>query len=669
MELFLFKDILIIFGLSIVVLLIGSYLKVPPVVGFLITGLLAGPHGFGLVAHLEDVEMLAQIGILLLLFGIGMEFSIKRLIQMKRLFFWGGALQVGLSVAVCYLAAITAGRTSGEALFLGFLISLSSTAVVLRLLDEKGEAGSPHGRLSLAILIFQDLVAIPMILMTPFLGQSADTGQEWFLIANLLKGIAILVVVFFCAERVVPRLLFFVAKTKNKELFLVSVFSLCFGVAWLTSHLGLSLTIGAFLAGLIISESEYSNEAVGHVFPFQALFISFFFVSIGMLLDLEFFFRQPFKVLSMAAIILGVKAFIGGATALLLGFPIRTAVLTGIAISQIGEFSFVLAKTGIPYGLASGDEYQLFLAVSLITLAISPVFINLAPQIANLFTSLPFPEKFRTGMNQTEDTTASLKEHILIIGFGISGRNLARSSKWAGIPYLILEMNPETVKEEKRKGEPIYFGDASHPSVLEHVQIKNARAVAILVNDPLAARRIVKNARDANPHVYIIIRTRYLQEMQMMQQLGADEVIPDEFGTSIEIFSRVLRQYHIPDEDIHHLINEIRGDGYELLRRNPKAFGNLSEIKLDLSGVEIGSFRLHPHSPLVGKKLADSQLRQEHGMTVLLIRRKGVILSNPPPDTELFSDDVVVVMGEKMTQKSGEIFAQSNTEILLPAIG
>lgn len=461
MEFFLIKDLLIILGFSIVVLLIGYRLCIPPVVGFILTGVLAGPHGLALIGGTEDVEKLAELGIVLLLFGIGMEFSLKKLVQIKRLFLLGGSLQVGITLLVSFLLAKGIGRPWGEAIFLGCLLSLSSTAIVLGVLSQKGESSSPHGRLAIAILIFQDMVAIPMLLFTPLLGEGQQ-GQDFnlSLLWPIFKGLIILAVVFVCAQRFVPKLLLLVARTRNKELFLLSVLTLCFSVAWLTSSLGLSLTIGAFLAGLIISESEYSNEAISHIFPFQALFISFFFVSVGMLLDMNFVFHQPGIILALAIAVLLLKTLTGGGTAIALGLPIRTAVMVGIALNQIGEFSFVLAKTGMLYGLGSEYYYQLFLSISLLTLMISSILMNLSPRIASWISLFPMPEKLSNGWHeQIGEEKKSLQNHVIIVGFGISGRNLARSCKLAGIPYTILEMNPDTVKEQKKQGEPIQFGD------------------------------------------------------------------------------------------------------------------------------------------------------------------------------------------------------------------
>lgn len=652
-HLILFKDLLVILGFSIIVLLIGYRLHIPPVVGFILTGVLAGPYGLALVGGSEDVEMLAELGVVLLLFGIGMEFSLKKLVQIKRLFLLGGSLQVGLTILLSLILAKIIGRPWGESVFIGFLLSMSSTAVVLGILEQKGESSSPHGRLSIAILIFQDMVAIPMLLMIPFL--AGGVGKESFDLTHLLfilKGLIILALVFVSAQRVVPPLLLLVARTRNKELFLLTVLSLCFGVACLTASLGLSLTIGAFLAGLIISESEYSHEAITNIFPFQALFISFFFVSVGMLLNIDFVFHQPLLIIALACIVLAIKIGAGALSAILLGLPIRTAIMVGIALGQIGEFSFVLAKTGVAQGIGSDYYYQLFLATSLLTLMVSPVLINLSPRIAGWLSLLSMPEKLRNGWQKdSHDGKEPLKNHVIIIGFGISGKNVARSCKLAGIPYTILEMNPDTVREQKKQGEPIQFGDATHLSILEHLHVKDAKAIAILVNDPIAAKRIVKVARSANSSIYIIVRARYMQEIALMNKLGADDAIPDEFGTSIEIFARVLRQYHVPDEDIGVFIDEIRADGYEMLRNKNPLPATLSDIKLNLSDVQIGSFRLHPNSPLVGKVLSEAKLRNLYGMTVLLIRRGTQILSNPSSDTQLLANDIILVVGDKKPLK------------------
>lgn len=569
MEVPIIKEIVIIFTLSIGVLLICHRLKLPAVVGFLVTGVLCGPHGLGLVRGVEDVQDLATIGIVLLLFTVGMEFSIKNIVRYKTYFFGGGMLQVFATVfATVAIAKGLLDRTWGEAIFIGFLVSLSSTAIVLRVLDDRAETDSPHGRLILGVLIFQDIIAVPMMLLIPAL---AGAGEEFDMnhLYEFGKGIGILIVMAMLAFRGVPKLLYYVTKTRNRELFSLSVLTVCFAVAWVTNSIGLSLSLGAFLAGLVISESEYSDEAVGNVLPFQEIFTSFFFVSMGMLLDISFVVEQPFLIFGIAAFVLLLKTFLASGTAIMLGMPLRSAVIAGMALSQVGEFSFVLAHTGITLGLTSNYNYQLFLAVSLLTMGVTPSLMFFSEKVAVLLGKLPFPQKMKMGAHYSSDANVGdkVEGHIIIAGFGLRGRQLARAAKAAGLPYIILEMNPETVKSEKKKGEPIRYGDPAHPSVLLHAGIRKAKTVAVVINDPVAAMQIVRAAKGLNPDVYVITRTRYFLEVERLFQAGADDVIPDEFGSSLEIFTRVLQKAEVPQNDLTNCVNELRAEGYEAIQK------------------------------------------------------------------------------------------------------
>ncbi len=663
MEFFLFKELLLILLFSIFVLLVGYRLGIPPIVGFILTGIFAGPHGLGLIEKMDHVESIAQLGVILLLFGIGMEFSLKKLGEIRRQFLLGGSLQVGLTI----LASIAIGRflqrSWEEAIFLGFLLSMSSTAIVLGILEHEGETESPHGKISIAILIFQDMIAIPMLLLIPLLGNKggSETGQHLFLLWPVLKGIFILSMVFFLARFIVPHLLLSVSRTRNKELFLVSVLTLCFSVAWLSSSLGLSLTVGAFLAGLIVSESDYRNEAFNHIFPFQALFISFFFISVGMLLDLKFIFSEPGIILFLSLCLLFLKMSTGILTTFLLGLPIRVAVLVGIALSQAGEFSFVLAKVGISHGLGSDYYYQLFLTSSVCTLLISPILIHFSPQIAAWISLLPLPQKWKTGFNKEEmGNQQELQNHVIIIGFGLSGQTVSMACKSAGVPYIILEMNPDIVRLQKKLGEPIHFGDATHLSVLKYLHFHQAKAVVVLINDPIATQNIIKVARKINPTIFIIVRARYAREVAPMKQLGADEVVPDELGTSIEVFVRLLRQYHVPEDEVNTFIAKIRAHVNEYYIAQQALKTKLSDVKLDLSQVEIISSRIHSNSTLLGKSLSQAQLRNLHGLSVLFIRRGTEILSNPSADTQLKENDILVMVRDQQSPLvDRELFGQS----------
>lgn len=645
MEIPLLREILIIFSLSIAVLLVCYRLRIPTVVGFLLTGVLSGPHGLGLVSIVDDVQMLASIGIVLLLFSVGMEFSLKKILQYKNHFLIGGTLQVLFTVIAGFCIARFLQRPFGESIFLGFLLSLSSTAIVMRVLEKSGQSNSPHGNLILGILIFQDIIAIPMMLMIPILA-GTQNALSLSSVGIFFEGLIVLAIVVFCAIKLVPKLLYQAAKAQSRELFLLSVLTICFSVAWMTSSVGLSLSLGAFLAGLVISESEYSNEAISDIIPFQDVFTSFFFISMGMLLDLSFVVVQPLTILAMTVGILLLKSSIAGGVALILGLPLRTAILTGIALSQVGEFSFVLAKSGIAQGIATDYHYQLFLAISLLTMATTPLLIELSPLVADWFVRLPFPEKILSGfVVPPTRTSCKLKDHIVIVGFGLGGRNLALAAKDANIPYFILEMNPETVKIEKEKGEPIHFGDATHHSVLSHASIKNARALSIIISDPAAAIRIVKEARKLNPQLYIISRTRYMKELEELYKAGANDVMPDEFGASVEILTRVMYQCLVPADHVEKFVSALRLEGVKRILFLGYQSKTLAALKINFADSVLETIKAEPGSAFVGKTLAESDLKIKYGLTVLLIKRKEQLLSFLFAETRIEANDLLVVIG------------------------
>lgn len=645
MELPLLKDIFIIFSLSIIVLFICLRIKLPAIVGFLITGILAGPYGLGLIEAIHEVEVMAEIGVVLLLFTIGMEFSLKELLQIKKSVLMGGSVQVFLTIGVFFIVALQAGQSIPQSIFMGFLMSLSSTAIVLKLLQERAEIESPHGRTSLAVLIFQDLIVVPMMLLAPILaGIGENIIGSLFTLTVKVSGIIILVMV--SARWLVPKILYHITRTRNRELFLLSTLFLCSVIAWLTYRMGLSLALGAFLAGLIISESEYSHEALGNILPFRDVFISFFFVSIGMLLNITFLVEKIGLILLIAVGVIIIKSIIAGFTTFLLGYPLRTMILAGFALSQVGEFSFVLSKTGIVHGLISQQHYQLFLAVSVVTMIATPFIINLSPWIAEITGKLSLPEKLKTGLHPAFTIREiSRRDHLIVIGFGINGRNLTRAAKSAGIPYIIIEMNPETVRLEKTKDEPIFYGDATHDSVLEFAGVRHARIIVIAIADAAATRKITSLARRLNPKIHIIARTRFLQEMEPLYQTGADEVIPEEFETSVEIFTRVLAKFLIPRDEIERFISEVRSDGYYMFRTLSQEAATCSDLRHCLPDIAINSFRVEEDAPISGKSLGEIELRKKYGVTVLAIRRNGKTITNPDVNLKLEPNDILFIMG------------------------
>jgi monovalent cation:H+ antiporter-2, CPA2 family len=644
------SSIVIVFGLSIAVLFICYRLRIPSIVGFLLTGMLAGPYGLRLINESRNVETLAQIGVVLLLFTIGLEFSLKNLISLRKSFFIGGSLQVVLTIIAACLISMKNGRSFAESLTIGFVLSLSSTAIVLKRLQEKAEMESPHGRFIVGILIYQDIIVVPMMLLLPFFsGEQENLGASIgiFILKIAILGIAIA----FGIKWVVPRILFQIAKTRSREVFLLSIIVLCFSVAWFTSSIGLSLALGAFLAGLIISESEYKFQAFGSILPFRDVFSCIFFISIGMLFDWGYFFENPITILLLTFGVIVLKTIVAGIVPGLLGFPLRTMALVGIALGQVGEFSFILLQTGYGMHLITQEMYQTFLGVSILTMIVTPFIMASGNSIATFLLNLPLPEKVKLGYSSLtfgidERKKKSRNDHLVIIGYGMNGRNLARAAKVAGISYVILEMNPETVKNEKARGEPIFYGDATHDAVLLHLDITHARVVVVAIPDPVATRRVVETLRRLNPIVHIIARTRFFQEMKPLYELGANEVIPEEFETSVEIFTRVLLNYLVPHEKIEKFIGEIRSDGYQMFRSYSKESSTFSDLKLALPDMQITSLHINSKSTVPGRTLSEIDLRKKFGVSLLAIRRGEEILANPSGETRLLEDDVLVILGK-----------------------
>lgn len=656
MEFKFLNDVIVIFALSIVILLIFHRLKLPIIIGFLITGIFTGPFGFGLVESVHQVEVLAEIGILLLLFTIGIEFSFKEMLQLKRSVLIGGSLQVVFTTIIIAVISYSIVPDINEAIFLGFLVALSSTAILLKSYSEKGEIETPHGKILLSILIFQDIIVVPMILITPILaGIEGDFGAEMLML--FLKIVGVLILVLLGTKYIAPFLLHIVTKTKSRELFLFTIIVICFGIVWFTGELGLSLALGAFLAGLIISESEYSHQALSNIMPFRDAFSSLFFVSIGMLLDIKFLYENLGTALLLTGIVLLVKSFTGVTAIKFLQIPWRISIIAGLALAQVGEFSFILAKTGLTVGFLSDNFYQNFLAVSILTMSLTPVLLKVAPILGSKLASI-LKETRGTG---DEVKQSNLEDHLIIVGFGINGRNLARAATSAKIPFVVLDVNPDTVKEEKEKGTNIIFGDAVYPEILRQANIKKARIVVIAINDPTAVQRTVALIKAENSNVYVIVRTRHVKEVETLIELGADEVIPEEFETSIEIFSRVLAKYLIPRNQIEKFINEIRSDSYDMFRSIPKEVSPIPYLPLNFPELEICSFILNDDSLFADKSLAELDIRNKYGFSILAIKRDSEVIANPTAGTVLKSGDLIFVLTEhdKIPELSN-LFKQQN---------
>lgn len=650
------KDLEILFGLALATVIFFRKLKMPSIIGFLVAGILAGPHALGLITSTHEVEMMAEIGVVLLLFTIGIEFSLTELMRIRFRVFWGGGLQVLLTILAVCATGVLLGLPYQQSLFIGFLIALSSTAILMKLLMDAGQIDAPHGKTALAILIFQDLCVVPLMLLTPFL---AGTGGGWLdLLTMLGRAGGIVLLAHFGARYAIPWIFNQVVKARSRELFILSIIFVGFGTAWLTSLAGLSLALGAFIAGLAISESEYSHQALGDIIPFRDAFMSLFFISVGMLLDLTVFLQKPLLILALVGTIIIIKALVATGSILLLGMPARIAIVTGLALSQVGEFSFVLSQAGVKSGLLPGDLYQTFLAASVITMALTPLLLTSAPALAErICRILPHAAVRGKGALLQGEQTSRLTDHVIIIGYGLNGKNLAQVLKSHAIPYLVIEANPYTVAAERKRGSHITFGDATRSEVLEHVHITKARILVIAISDAAASRHISALARRMNPLVHIIVRTRYQQEMEPLYETGANEVVPEELETSIEIFARVLKRYLVPYDQIEACITSIRTDSYDMLRSLSRRHSLATGITGFLAGAEVGTFTVAEGSVLDGQALHDGSLRRLSGATLLAIKRGEDVVANPDPVWEMKHGDSILLLGtSEQLLAAGKLF-------------
>lgn len=645
------SELLAIFAVSIVVVFLFQKLRLPSIAGFLVAGSLIGPSGLNLVSDTGQIRVLAEIGVVLLLFSIGVEFSLAHVVAGRKFLLVGGPFQVMSVLVLVVSGCALAGLPLRQSLFWGCLASLSSTAIVLKALADRGESESMYGRPTIGILVFQDLAVVPMMLLVPVLADPGAYGMRDVPLV-LLKSAALVAVIMAAAWLLVPKLLEHIVKSRSRELFLLTIIVLCLGIAWLTSLSGLSLALGAFIAGLVISESEYSHQAMAEVLPFRDSFNSLFFISIGMLLDVRILFAHPMLIFAAVATVLLGKFVTGAASVIAMGYPPRAAILAGFALAQVGEFGFILAQEGLTHRLLTDEFYQVFLAVAILTMGITPFLMQWAPKLARRTEALQrlrhwFPGQTTAHLAETAGRHLKIKDHVVVVGYGLNGQNLSRVLQDTEIPFVVLDLDGEGVRQASQSGVPIYYGDATNPSVLRHVRIEEARVLVLAISDPFSARRAVQIAKTLNPALHIVVRTRYLRELEELHQLGADEVVPEEFETSIEIFTLVLRTYRLPQEFILQKAEQVRREGYALLRR-----GSLPELAHHLRGgtlsdVEVETWRVEADSPALGKSIEQLSIRPRTGASIIAWTRKGVTESNPPASTQLDVGDIVVLLGTR----------------------
>jgi CPA2 family monovalent cation:H+ antiporter-2 len=629
-------DLLILLALALASGMIFARLRLSPIIGYLVSGMIAGPYGLHLIRNVDEVKVIAEFGVILLLFTIGLEFSVSRLLRLKRLLLRGGLAQMLLSGAAFIGLGILCGLDLKTAIPLAMALVLSSTAIVLKLLSERGEMDTAHGRMSLAILLAQDLAVVFFLVMLPLLAGQDLTFSLWKIVkvALLLGGLLVF------SRYLLQPILLGILKSRSQELFRITILALILMTAWLTGEAGLSLELGAFLAGLALAESPYAHQALSDILPFRDTFLAIFFVSIGILVNLDLVVAQWPLVLTATLVVSIVKFTAALLATTLCRYPLRIALLSGMLLFQAGEFSFVFLKEATDLTLIPDNAYQVTLAVIALTMITTPLIATQAERwsagIARLFgmsTAKMHPEM--------QERTANLSGHVLIAGYGLSGRNVGQFLRRFDIPHLYVELNAENVARGRREGEFIVYGDIAATGVLHELGVKRAKALVLAINDPAALARTISIARQSNPELYILARTRYVAELEHLCRLGADEVIPDEFEASLQLGANLLRRFERNEGRILHALSELRQKHYSSMVHSSAPSHGLSVLevgRLDYQAVP-------DNSPYLGASLAAIDLRRLTGVTVVGVIRQERTIYNPAGSFCIEPGDTLMLLG------------------------
>jgi CPA2 family monovalent cation:H+ antiporter-2 len=650
------RELALLAGCSLAILLLFHRLRLPPVAGFLVTGVLIGPGGLGLVRDPATVRTVAEIGVVLLLFTVGLEFSLTDIRRLGRRAFIAGVLQILFTVTVVAGALMAFGAHPARALFFGVLLAPSSTALLFKLLTDSAELTTPYGRLTTGVLLLQDLAVVPLAVLTPVLAAWAmtDTGGPTprFGIEPVVSALAVTVLVilaFLGARRVVPWLLARASGVRSRETFLAGVVMVVLGSAFLSEQAGLSVALGAFLAGLILADSELRSQVAADVLPFRDTFSSVFFISIGMLLVPADALRHPGYVLAATV---GMVLWKGAAASLagrLAGYPWRVALAAGFALAQVGEFSFVLAEVGTEGGLLPEPWGQSFIAGAVFSMLIAPWIFQHASEwglwIEFRLRSVR-SEALLPGAGAEEPPSSPLMaDHVVIAGLGLNGRNVARVLRAVSIRHVVLDQSPDLVARCTKEGSHGLIGNVVQPEILRQAGVARARVLVLALSDPLATRHASRLARSMNRHLFIVVRTRSVSEIDELYQAGANMVIPEEFETSIEIFISVLREYHIPNNVVEAQVALLRQERYSLLRglRLPQSV--VDQLGTILAEGATEAVVLLQHSPVVGKTLLEAGLLEGCECSLVAIVRGGHAIVDFNHEEQLRAGDTLVITG------------------------
>ncbi len=631
----LLKDIILILFTAIVVILILSKLKIPPVIGFLLTGIIIGPFSFGLVDSVGEIEVLAEIGVILLMFSIGLEFSVDKIKAMMKDFLFFGGLQVATCWLIFFIIINFFGLTLTQSIVGGFILALSSTAIVLKLLQDNDEINSPPGLKMTGILLFQDVVIIPAMIFLPFVNQLGE-GETGNIVTSLLIAVGGVILILLLSKYLLPFLFKVILKLRIPDLQTVTIFVFLFGVAFISYKLGISLAMGAFIVGIALSDTDYAHQINTDFVPSRHIFNSIFFISIGMFVNVSFFINNIPEVLLFTIIIISVKIFFITLLFIISRHPLSVGIITAFSLAHIGEFSFILLREAQEHEIFSSDTHQVFLSSAILSMFLIPVAIKTGKSIAA-------SGKFKTEIKKGE-VKKTLSNHTIIAGYGINGRNISRILKLLDIPYEIIEMNPQTVSEYKLKGEPIRFGNIDHRDNLKHIGIEKASLLIIAINDIEAAKKSVGAARSLSSKVKIIVRVNYISQVETLYKGGADLVLSQDMETSLIFINHILKYYNIPDHVSRIQTNLLREEHYSFFY-NKENRDHWRVALLDCIEQDNELFFVGSYSKFVSRKIEELEPWNMEGVNVIGVIRNSAVISKELSELKLEKFDTIIFSG------------------------
>ncbi len=635
-------DIALILVAALLGGLVARRLGLPLVLGYILAGVAVGPNTGGpTVSSVHDIELLAEIGVALLLFTIGLHFSLDELAPVRRVALFGTAAQMALTIAFGYGLGRLLGFGWQEAAWFGALLSLSSTAVVLKSLSEQGVMGTLSSRVIIGMLVAQDLAVVPLIIVLPELGSLGQGLSELGVAA--LRAAAFVGVMLVFGRRVLPWLMARVAAWNSRELFLISVVAIGLGVGYATYLFGLSFAFGAFVAGLVLSQSDYSHQALADVEPLRDVFAMLFFVSVGMLLDPAFLIQNAGTVALVVALVFAVKGLVFAGVVRAFGYGNIIPFAVGLGLFQVGEFSFVIARVGVEEEAISQSSYSIVLSTAVITMSLTPFAMRLAPLLYGRWRER-FPKEAMSTFNLPE---RGLGDHVVIAGYGRVGSFVARLLARLDQPFVVVDPNPARADEARDSGYPVVYGDAGAEPVLEAAGVRRARLVIVTVPDPVGARLVVERARSINPNVHVVARTTTVEQLEELGRLGVYEAVHPESEAGLELGRQALSHLGVPAGDIQRFADKVRRELYAPITRQGTEGDLLAQLERASRQIETEWVRLPENSPLEGRTIGDLGVRTQTGASIVAIVRDDLVLAGPGPDVGFESGDLVGVLGTR----------------------